>query len=157
MRVYSKVSPLIWRSERFMGLDSDDGRLLYLYLLTCEHQNSAGAFRLPDGYARVDLRWEQERYVKARAELVAADLIAFDTKTSVVAIQRWFQHNPPMNEKHFAGTLRLLDGLESDSIAQEVRASLTAAWSARVAKSARATEAKDFPTRLQTPFFNGRS
>jgi hypothetical protein len=140
-----------------MGLQSDDGKLLYLYLLTCEHQNSAGAFRLPDGYACVDLRWEPERYVKARAELIAADLIAFDDKASVVAVRRWFQHNPPMNEKHFAGTLRLLGGLESDSIAQEVRASATTAWDARVVKSSRPSEGKGFPPRLQTPFFNGRS
>jgi hypothetical protein len=157
MRVYSKVSPLVWRSERFMGLQSDDGKLLYLYLLTCEHQNSAGAFRLPDGYACVDLRWEPERYVKARAELIAADLIAFDEKASVVAIRRWFQHNPPMNEKHFAGTLRLLDGLQSDSIAQEVRASLTAAWDEKAVKTPCLPESKGIPSRLQTPFFNGRS
>ncbi len=136
MREYSKVSPNVWQSERFNNLPSDDGRLLYLYLLTCSHQNSAGTYRLPDGYACVDLRWKPERYHNARAELVAADLIAFDDLASVVMICRWFRHNPPMSEKHLIGIERALERLPSESIAQHALEAAQEAWEAKQAERA---------------------
>jgi hypothetical protein len=135
MREFSKVSPLVWRSERFIDLPSDDGRYLYLYLLTCEHQNSAGAYRLPDAYACADLRWKPERYVKAKKELVSADLIAIDDKASVIAIRRWFQHNPPMSLPHLKGIQKMLDKLPSLAIASEAALEAEAAFEARAAKT----------------------
>lgn len=119
MRGFSKISPELWDSERFKTLPSDDGRYLYLYLLTCRHQTSAGAYRLPDGYAATDLRWMPERYVKARELLVQADLIRFDDQTSVVMITRWFKHNPPMNADHLKSIENELERLPSPTLAQE--------------------------------------
>jgi hypothetical protein len=116
MRKFSLVSPRIWTSRRFTGLPSDNGRLLYLYLLTCGHQTSIGAYPLPDAYACADLQWDLERYLEARQELTKADLIAFDPDASVVAIRRWFKHNPVTNDKHRMGALRLISELESPSI-----------------------------------------
>ena len=52
---FTKVHPAIWRSQRFMGLASNDAKLLHLYFLTSEHQNSAGAYVIPDGYVAADL------------------------------------------------------------------------------------------------------
>lgn len=115
-RQFSKVSPAVWRSSRFAGLESSDAKLLYLYFLTCEHQNSAGTYRIPDGYASTDLGWELKRYRDARTSLIEVELIAFDPACSTVYIERWFQHNPPMNDKHAQGTLRQIDEIESESI-----------------------------------------
>ena len=61
MRDYSKISPALWQSARFNDLPSDDGRYLYLYLLTSSHQTSAGCYQLPDGYSCSDLRWPLAR------------------------------------------------------------------------------------------------
>ena len=80
MREYSKVSPNVWQSERFNSLPSDDGRYLYLYLLTCQHQSSAGCYWLPEGLCLRGSRWPSNRLAKARQELVAADLILFDAE-----------------------------------------------------------------------------
>ena len=44
-REFSKVSPAVWRSGKFTGLECSTAQVLYLYFLTCEHQNSAGCFR----------------------------------------------------------------------------------------------------------------
>lgn len=121
MRDYSKISPALWQSSRFNGLPSDDGRYLYLYFLTCSHQNSAGCYRLPDGYACSDLRWQPDRYTSARDQLEAADLIRFDAATSVVMITRWFKHNPPMSESHLTGIERLLERLPADSSGRPLR------------------------------------
>ena len=124
MRSFSKISPDLWDSERFTGLPSDDGRYLYLYLLTCRHQTSAGAYKLPDGYAATDLRWTSERYLTARELLVEADLIRFDAQTSVVMITRWFKHNPPMNADHLKSIEGELERLPSLSLAEEAHSDL---------------------------------
>ncbi|WP_185982840.1 hypothetical protein [Aureimonas mangrovi] len=118
-REFTKVSPNLWRSRRFIGL-TDAGKVLYAYLLTCEHQNSTGCFRLPDGYACADLQWLSEKYAGARDELVEADLIAIDLELSLIFVRRWFKHSPPMNPKHAQGTVKQISEIESDSIREIV-------------------------------------
>ena len=124
MRDFSKVSPSLWHSERFNNLASDDARFAYLYLLTCEHQTSAGCYRLPDAYAAADLRWPIDRYQHARSELASAGLINFDTVASVMMITRWFRFNPPMNEKHLKGIRHILERLPSEQIWAKATAEL---------------------------------
>ncbi|SFZ84491.1 hypothetical protein SAMN02983003_2040 [Devosia enhydra] len=121
-RQFSKVSPLVWHSKRFRSLDSD-GQLLFLYFLTCEHQTSAGTFRIPDGYAIADLAWELPRYLEVRQRVKAAGLIDCDEDENFVQVMGWFKFNPPTNEKHAQGTLRLLQGISSPRLRE---ASLTA-------------------------------
>jgi hypothetical protein len=124
MRDFSKVSPTLWHSERFNHLATDDARYAYLYLLTCEHQTSAGCYRLPDAYAAADLHWPVERYQKARAELEKAELIHFDAANSVLMVTRWFRFNPPMNEKHLKGIRHILERLPSQPIRFEAAVEL---------------------------------
>lgn len=115
MREYSKVSPKLWRSKRFRLLATDDARMFYLYLLTCEHQTSAGCFRLPDAYAASDLGWDTERMEGARAPLVT-DMIGHDAETDEYFVRRWFNHNPPTNQKHLKGVQRIISELDSDHV-----------------------------------------
>lgn len=117
-RLFSKVSPAVWGSGRFMQLATNEAKLLYLYLLTNEHLNSAGAYRLKEGYALADLGWSQSDYREAMALLVEAELIAHDVGTSEVYILRWFKHNPPQNEKHSQGCQRILGQLDSERISE---------------------------------------
>ena len=145
MRGYSKISPALWDSERFNALPSDDGRYLYLYLLTSRHQTSAGAYRLPDGYAATDLRWTPERYARARELLVQADLIRFEAQSSVVMITRWFKHNPPMNDSHLKSIEGELERLPSPRLAEAAHSDLEliqeSIGAERVAKAARKQKA----------------
>jgi hypothetical protein len=90
-RSFTMVASALWRSARFLAVSSD-AKALHLYLLTSPHQNSAGTYHLPDGYACADLQWPLEQYLSSRAELVAAKLIAFDEETNEVYLLRWFQH-----------------------------------------------------------------
>jgi hypothetical protein len=126
MRPFSKISHALWQSERYHNLPSDEGRYLYIYLLTSSHQTSAGAYRLPDGYACEDLRWPLGKYRLARDQLVAADFIHFDDETSVVMITRWFKHNPPMNDSHLKSIEGELSRLPSEPIAEAAYAELVA-------------------------------
>lgn len=125
-RQFNMIAPAIWRSARFLSVSSD-AKALHLYLLTSPHQNSAGTYCLPDGYACSDLRWPLEQYQGARTELVAAGLIEFDGETSEVYILRWFQHCAPKGPKQQAGTRRLVEGIESDRLRELVEEDYLAA------------------------------
>lgn len=130
-RKFSKVSPALWRSGRFAALTTNEAKLLYVYFLTCEHQNSAGAFRLPDGYACADLDWQPEVYQDARHQLIDGELIAFDADTKEVFVLRWLKHNPTTNSNHRAGTERLISEIESDTI-REIAEGEYAEWGGKI-------------------------
>jgi hypothetical protein len=169
MRDYSKISPSVWHSQRFNNLPSDDGRYLYLYLLTSSHQTSAGCFQLPDGYACSDLRWTLERYKAALEQLVDADLIHLDAETSVVMITRWFKHNPPMSDSHLLGIERVLERIPSVSICEVAQEDLQASWASIQQQKAITAQRKQmrppsapngsgasFPDRLNTGYLGGK-
>jgi hypothetical protein len=121
-REWSKVSPALWRSPRFLSLKGSDERLLLVYYMTCDHMNSSGCFRLPDGYAIADLAWTSERYRIARDLLAAACLISFDPATEEVFVDRWFKHNPPTNAKHAKGARRLINKIDSGDLREKAEA-----------------------------------
>lgn len=118
---FTKVHPAVWRSQRFAGLASSDAKLLHFYFMTSEHQNSSGACIIPDGYVAADLGWSLPAYRKARDELIAAGLIAFDVATTTAYVERWFKHNPPMNTKHAQGCQRLIGEIESETLMLKVQ------------------------------------
>ena len=161
MREFTKVSPALWQSKRFLGLPSDDGRLLYLYLFTCPHQNICGCFWLPDGYACNDLRWNVERYRETLAQLVKAELIQVDADGENILIERWFQHNPPMNSSHQTGIERQVERIPSEEMQEACLVSLNAACEEieqqkemKRSKSARNRSKTGVPDRLNTKFLN---
>jgi len=119
-RTFSKISPAVWRSGRFRNL-TDTGKIGYLYLVTNGHVTSAGVYELPEGYACSDLDWSPGEYQSVLRELVDALLIDIDR--DVVLIERWFKHNPPMNDDHAAGTRRYLAKIESDRLREKALAS----------------------------------
>lgn len=135
-RDFSKISPAVWRSERFTALDTE-AKLLHLYFMSCGHQNSAGCFRLPDGYACSDLGWEIDKYRETRDRLIAADLASFDPHTAEMYVHRWFKHNPPMNDKHAIGTRSIIERIESDAIREKVEAEFQSADDGRASNAGR--------------------
>lgn len=131
MRPFSKVHPQMWNQKSFKDLGDSDQKLAMLYFMTGPHQNSAGCYKLLDGYAAADLGWEIPRYVKAREAIIEAGLIAFDAETSELYVRGWFELNPITNEKHKMGSERLIDMLDSSEIhgiaGEEIEASYDAA------------------------------
>lgn len=114
MRDFTKVSPKIWRSKAFKALPTDEARLLMLYLMTSEHQNSAGCFRLPEGYALDDLGWPAEKYRAGLSALTNAGLVISDPNTLEIFVSGWFETNSAMNKKHALGVERAILGIESE-------------------------------------------
>jgi hypothetical protein len=119
MRDFNKISPTIWQSRDFRDLPSDDARYLLLYLMTCQHQNSSGAFALPEGYACADLAWTADNLRKNRDALQKAFMIYFEPETDEYSIMDWFEHNPLMNQKHVAGAKRIAEKLQSPELKEK--------------------------------------
>lgn len=107
MRDYGKISTTIWHSRKFRGLKDADAQLLYLYLLTCPHVNSAGCFVLRDGYAVDDLAWDFDRYHRAMEALSKALLVSYDKGEKVVRIHNFFTFEPLSNGNHAKGTAKI--------------------------------------------------
>ncbi|TPN58638.1 hypothetical protein FJ976_01640 [Mesorhizobium sp. B1-1-9] len=123
-REFSKISPKVWRSKRFRALPTDDARFLLMFLLTSEHQTSAGCFRMPDAYAAADLGWPSDRMQAARKYLVEGGLLAFDTLTDEYFVVGWFGHNKPMNASHQKSIVRVVANIESDAVREAAEAEL---------------------------------
>lgn len=122
-RLFSMISPDLWTSKTFRSM-SDDARYCYLYFLTSEHNNSAGAYRLPPAYAAHDLNWDVERYVHSRTELSNSGMIILDEDSDELFILKWLKHNKPMNPKHRIGTVSILEKLESNTVYEVAMAEL---------------------------------
>ena len=134
-REFSKVSPALWRSGRFMALD-DAGKVQFVYFITNAHVNSSGVYHLPDGYACSDLQCSLEQYTQIRERLVAAGMVDWDEDYSLILIERWFKHNGPTNDDHATGTLRFLTNIESDRLREKALTDFNEANDRRIEKQA---------------------
>lgn len=128
---FNMLYPDIWRSKRFQALDSD-GKLLLFYFMTCQHQNAAGTFRIPDGYVIADLKWSIDAYHAALAQLTEAKLVAYDTETTELYVSGWFRFCPPTNDNHASGIMNRIGDLDSDNVREVMEAEFTAANKARL-------------------------
>jgi hypothetical protein len=96
MRDYGKVFTKFWVSPDIIGL-SDDAKLMALYLLTGQHSNALGCFRLPSGYVASDLSWNaSERVSKGFGELSAIGFVTVG-KGDWLLLPKYLKFNPPEN------------------------------------------------------------
>lgn len=120
-RLFTKVSPEIWTSRRFRGVESST-RCAFLYLLTNAHIDSTGCYRLPVAYGCSDFGIDEPAFLSCLKQLILADMISHDADAEYVLIKRWFRHNPLTNLDHAEGTRRLISLIESDALRQECEA-----------------------------------
>jgi len=99
---YSKVFVKIWHSKDFRML-SEEGKMLFLYLLTSPHRNMGGLYYLPLPYLCFDVGLDEKRVSKAFEELTDKDMAQYDYNTQVVLIKKWFCYNPIENENQAKG------------------------------------------------------
>ena len=99
---YSKIFVKIWHSKDFRTL-SEEGKMLFLYLLTSPHRNMGGFYYLPLPYLCFDVGLDEERVSKAFEELADKDMALYDYNTQVVLIKKWFCYNPIENENQAKG------------------------------------------------------
>ncbi|WP_256994183.1 antitermination protein [Klebsiella variicola] len=114
MRDYGKVHTSFWISDGMRRV-SDDARLLALYLLTGQHTNMIGCFRLPDGYVSEDLAWTPERVSKGFDELSANGFATRDSSSKWVLIRNFLTWNSVENPNQGIAALRLFDQVPDKS------------------------------------------
>lgn len=114
MRDYGKVHTSFWISDGMRRV-SDDARLLALYLLTGQHTNMIGCFRLPDGYVSEDLSWTPERVSKGFDELSANGFATRDPSSKWVLIRNFLTWNSVENPNQGIAALRLFDQVPDKS------------------------------------------
>lgn len=106
MRDYGKVHTSFWSSDDTHNL-SDDAKLLAIYLLTGQHTNMIGCFRLPDGYVTEDLNWPLERVLKGFGELSKNGFATRDSSSKWVVIHKFLSWNTLDNPNQGISALRL--------------------------------------------------
>ena len=101
MRRFGMIGSRVWRSEKFRKLGGTDPKLLYLYLHSCSHGNSAGCFHISPtliaaetGIANVEA---------CLADLDRVGLIYRDPAEDLVQIRAFFAFNMPASRKQLAG------------------------------------------------------
>jgi len=99
---YSKVFVKIWHSKDFRAI-SEDGKMLFMYLLTSPHRNMGGFYYLPLPYLCFDVGLDENRVAKAFEELDDRGMVVCDKDAQVVLIKKWFCYNPIENENQAKG------------------------------------------------------
>lgn len=114
---YTKIDELMWSDPKFCSL-SDDGKLLFVYLVTCRHRNIIGLYYLPAPYAAFDLKWDLKRFDKGLLELLEKGLIKYNSNSSMLMIVNFLKYNPLENPNQVKGAVKALavlppNGLDS--------------------------------------------
>ncbi|RLV61753.1 helix-turn-helix domain-containing protein [Parashewanella curva] len=117
MRVYGKVYTRFWMKQDTLSW-SDSAKLLGLYLLTCQHCNLLGCFRLPLGYIAEDLGWSRRRVSRNLDELNEHGFIERD-KAGWTFICNYLKHNPIENINQGKAAIRLLSDVPQEFISHE--------------------------------------
>lgn len=107
MTKFASVSPGYWTDEMVRGWN-DAQQKLGLYLLTCEHRNLQGIFRLPLRYAADDLSWSEAKTRKHLTRLIDDGFVEYDWKASVVLLPRALRYYQPKTEPQLTGALQAL-------------------------------------------------
>lgn len=111
MREFGIVGASIWQSRKFRGLDSDTARLVYFYLHTSRHGNSAGAFVLPPEMAALDMKISAEIARGSFLDLQRVGLIRYEPSEELVQIRNFYRFNKVSSRKHLQGPLRIIHSL----------------------------------------------
>lgn len=108
MRDYGKVYTAFWGDPKIRSL-SDDGRMLALYLLTCQHSNMLGLFFIPDVYAAHDMKWTPQRVSKGFAELSRNGFATRDEGSEYLFISNFPKWNPFENGNVAKGAEKIFE------------------------------------------------
>lgn len=108
MARYSKIYNSMWSDPDFENL-SNEGKLLYVYLLTCPIGSSAGYFRLPVKQVAIDLDLTKAEALKLLTE--DNSLWEYDESTNQVFIRNYLKYNKLGGAKQMANLNLQIKGL----------------------------------------------
>lgn len=91
---YRKIDPRIWNDAKFREL-SDDGKFVFLFLLTHPHLTCLGAMRATVPGLAAELGWSVRRFQEGLAEGMQEGIVEYDPKASFLALPHFLRYNPP--------------------------------------------------------------
>jgi len=114
MRQYGRVSSQFWIDAKEKGL-SDDGRQLMVYMMTCQHGNNIGCFRIPSAYIAEDLNWASERVTETLSETVSKGFLERDDNCLWNRLPNHFQTVSIENPNVAKGMEQFIDAVPKNS------------------------------------------
>ena len=113
--MFTKIDELLWTDDKYKKL-SDDGKFLFIYLLSCPHRNILGFYFLPIPYGSFDLGWETERFTKGLGELLDKGFINYNFDTNIIFIRNFLRYNPLENPNQVKGAIKALRALPANAV-----------------------------------------
>lgn len=115
MANHYRVSPKFWLKARRRGW-TDQQVTLALYLLTCDHRNLEGLYRLPKPYIAADLAWPAEKVEETLASVCGDGFASYDEDAEVVLIPKALKHQAPSTENQIKGAIAQLARIPRTSL-----------------------------------------
>ena len=122
--MFTKIDELVWTDEKFKTL-SDDGKLLFLFALSCPHRNILGLYVLPIPYGAYDLGWDVKRFSKGLRELLEKGFINYCFNTNIVFLKNFLKYNPIENPNQVKKAIADLKSIPINGLDKELRDSLS--------------------------------
>ncbi|MPM13396.1 hypothetical protein SDC9_59753 [bioreactor metagenome] len=108
---YVKVFSDMWISEDFKSLTSNE-KVLFMYLLSCEHCNAIGFYRLPIGYINADIGVDSKTIETCLASLEKRGMISYDKQSSMVLVRNYLRWNFLENDNQMKSAVRSFEQLK---------------------------------------------
>ena len=94
MARYRKIDTRIWNDEKFASL-SDNGKLVFLFVLTHPHLTALGAMRATLPGLAAELGWTERRLSEAFQEAFRKGLFEHDSQACFVGLPNFLRYNGP--------------------------------------------------------------
>lgn len=107
---YRTIDPRMWSDDKFRRL-SDDGKMLFVYLVTCPHCRIGGIYLLDKLYAMADLGWSEKRLEKAFPELTISGMALYDEENRVILLPNFLKYDKAENPNQVKAIISNLESL----------------------------------------------
>jgi len=91
---YRKICPKIWNDSKFVSM-SDNGKLVFFFLLTHPHMTPLGAMRATVAGLASELGWTVKAFGDAMQEAITHGMVKANAKASCIAIPKFLKYNQP--------------------------------------------------------------
>lgn len=115
MANHYRVSPKYWLKARKRGWN-DQQVTLGLYLLTCDHRNLEGLYRLPKPYVAADLGWPARKVEETLASICADGFAMYDEDAEMVLIPNALKHQSPSTTNQIKGAMAQLERIPKTTL-----------------------------------------
>ena len=112
---FSKVDNSFWYDSKVENWDQQT-KYFALYLLTNQHNNSEGFYKLPVAYISFDLNLTADRIKVMLQKLEQDDFISYDYQNSIILINKGLKYNSVKNKNQRQTAYNKINNLRQSSL-----------------------------------------